>query len=433
MILTRKLIFPALIIFAVLLAGIFAYSYFSLHDTYHEAEEADLVSYTDAFLAEIENQKNVALALASTAAGNPEIQKAFSQRNRQQLASLTLPGFETLKSYNVTQYQYYLPDGQRFLSLNDINDQRTGQTLSVVLLSNSEERAVAGLETENGMLGVRGAVPIYDQGIHIGAVEVGIEFNTASLDSLKEKYGGEWHILLSKDLAVDPSSASAPIPELIPYATTQSKVLPNDSSSYTMALEGSTSITHPSVDGRDYAILTSPLRDFSGRIVGTLDIVYDHTHISDTQNRRLLLTALVTILALVLGSVSLIILTTRTLQPIQTLTSTAAAIAEGNITRPIDSRPGEDEIATLTTAFNRMTTQLRNSITDLEKRVTDRTQDLEKQTKWLRLAAEVVRDATYTRNLEEMLNRSTGLILDRFKFYHTGIFLLDNNNEYAVL
>ena len=438
MVLTRKLILPALIVFAVLLAGIFAYSYINLHNTYHEAEEADLVSYSDAFVAELENQKNVALVLASAAAGNPEIQKAFAERDRQRLISLTLPGFETLESYNVTQYQYYFSDGERFLSLNDINDQNAAQTLSVVQLSNSEQRPVAGLETENGMLGVRGAVPIHYQGNHIGAVEFGIGFNNSLLENLKETYGGEWHILLSEDLLVGtPSQQSsleaAPIPELRMYATTQSKSLFNDTSSYSMALRGDTSITHPSVDGRDYAILTSPLRDFSGKIVGTLDIVYDHTHISDTQNRRLLLAALVSILALVLGSVSLIILTTRTLQPIQTLTNTAAAIAEGNVTRPIDAKPGEDEIATLTAVFNRMTMQLRNSITDLEKRVADRTHDLEKQTKWLRLAAEVVRDAAYARSLDELLNRSAGLILERFKFYHTGIFLLDNNNEYAVL
>ena len=438
MILTRKLILPALIVFAVLLAGIFAYSYINLHNTYHEAEEADLVSYRDAFVAEIENQKNVALTLASTAASNPEIQRAVAERDRERLISLTLPNFEVLKSYNVTQYQYYLPNGERLLSLNDINDQNARQTLSVVLLTNSEQTPVAGLETESGMLGVRGAVPIYYQGDHIGAVEFGIGFNDTLLDDLKKKYGGEWQILISEDLLIDtPSQQSStettPIPELGLYATTQSTPLYNETSSYTRALQGEDSITHPSVDGRDYAILTAPLRDFSGSIVGTLDIVYDHTHVSHTQNRRLLFAGLVSILALVLGSVSLVVLTTRLLRPIQTLTNTAAAIAEGNSTRPIDAKQGEDEIATLTTVFNRMTMQLRNSITDLEKRVADRTHDLEHQTQWLRLAAEVVREAAYARSLDDLLNLSTSLILERFNFYHTGIFLLDNTNEHAVL
>lgn len=438
MILTRKLIFPALIVFAVLLAGIFAYSYLNLHDTYHEAEEADLVSYSDAFVAELENQKNVALALASASASNPEIQEALAEGNRQQLLSLTLPGFEILKSYNITQYQYYLPNGERFLSLNDINDQNVTETLSVVLLANSEQRPVAGLESESGALGVRGAVPIFYQENHIGSVEIGIGFDSALLGILKQKYGGEWHILLLEELLADNPShgtgtAQGPISGLIPYATTQDTSLFNATVSYVKALDGETSITHPSVDGRDYAILTSPLYDFSGRIVGTLDIVYDHTHISAIQNSRMILAALVSVVALLLASLSLLIFTSRTLKPIQTLTSAAAAIANGDMTSIIETNSSNDEIGTLATAFNRMTIQLSNSISNLEKSVADRTQELEKQTTWLRVAAEIVRDATYARNLDELLTRSTGLILGRFKFYHTGIFLLDNNNEHAVL
>jgi GAF domain-containing protein/HAMP domain-containing protein len=437
MIITRKLILPALIVFAVLLAAILVYSYINLHNTFHEAEEGDLVSYSDAFVAELENQKNVALALASAAASNPEIQAALAAKDRQKLVDITLPSFEAVKPYNITQYQYYLPNGERFLSLNDINDQNVGATLSVVSLANSEQRPVAGLEAEHGMLGVRGAVPVFYQGNHIGTVELGIRFNDAVLAILKQKYGGEWHMLISETLLVGaPSQGAAepgPISGLILYATTQDNSLFNAESSYIKALEGETSITHPSVDGRDYAILTSPLHDFSGKIVGTLDIVYDHTHISAIQNNRMLLAGGVSVLALLLASLSLVISTRRTLKPIQSLTSAAAAIADGNLTSIVDTKPSNDEIGTLSTAFNRMTTQLSSLITDLERRVSDRTQDLEKQTTWLRVAAEIVRDATNARNLDELLIRSTGLILERFKFYHTGIFLLDNNNEYAVL
>ena len=171
-------------------------------------------------------------------------------------------------------------------------------------------------------------------------------------------------------------------------------------------------------------VLTSPLSDFSGKTIGVLDIVYNHTtHIPPTQNNRLLFAGLISVLALVLGSLALVIFTSRTLQPIQTLTQAAAGIADGNITGFVATEPGNDEIGTLTTAFQRMTFQLSNSITDLEKRVADRTQDLESQTRWLRVAAEIVRDAASARNLDELLTRSTSLILERFKFYHTGIFL----------
>jgi len=439
MILTRKLVFPALIVFAILLAGIFAYTFVSIHDTYHEAEEADLISYNDAFLAELENQKNVALALASAAAGNPSIQEAFSERDRQRLIALTLPSFELLGAYNITQYQYHLPNGKRFLNLKDLSPREDNDVSpKVVLLANTEQRPVAGLESENGELGIRGVVPIYYQGNHIGSVEFGIRFSDALLNGLKAKYGGEWHVLLLQDqLAGAPPQnvavGESPVPNLILYATTQESSIFNVTSSYIQALNGEETITHPSADGRDYAILTSPIRDFSGNIVGALDIVYDHTHISSAQNRRLIFAGLVSILALVLGSLGLVIFTSRTLRPIQSLTNAAATIADGNVASYMDIRPGNDEIGILTTAFNRMTSQLGNSITDLEKRVVERTQDLESQTQRLRVAAEIVRDAASARNLDGLLTRSAALILERFNLYHTGIYLLDNNKEYVVL
>lgn len=69
----------------------------------------------------------------------------------------------------------------------------------------------------------------------------------------------------------------------------------------------------------------------------------------------------------------------------------------------------------------------------LEERVGQRTQELETQTKRLRIAAEIVKDAASSKNLSELLERAGELIQDRFGFYHTGLFLLDPENEFAVL
>src|SRR3989337_4054582 len=120
MILTRKLIAPTVILFIVLLAGLFAYFFSSLHDVYHEAEEADLASFRDSFSAEVENQKQLALALASEAAGKPAIQEAFAKRDRQRLLELVLPSFELLNESNdhIILYQYHLTDGTLFFNAN---------------------------------------------------------------------------------------------------------------------------------------------------------------------------------------------------------------------------------------------------------------------------------------------------------------------------
>lgn len=51
----------------------------------------------------------------------------------------------------------------------------------------------------------------------------------------------------------------------------------------------------------------------------------------------------------------------------------------------------------------------------------------------LKAAAQVAREAANIRNLEELLDKTVHLISDKFEFYHAGIFLLDEAEQYAVL
>jgi len=69
----------------------------------------------------------------------------------------------------------------------------------------------------------------------------------------------------------------------------------------------------------------------------------------------------------------------------------------------------------------------------LEERVTERTKELELQTQRLRIAGEIVKDAASAKNLSELLERAGQLIQNRFGFYHTGLFIIDPDNEFALL
>ena len=77
--------------------------------------------------------------------------------------------------------------------------------------------------------------------------------------------------------------------------------------------------------------------------------------------------------------------------------------------------------------------QLRLRRIELEQMVSERTAALEKRTSQLQMAAEVARDATTTRNLNELLNRTVNLIHERFGFYHTAIYLIDSSGQIAIL
>lgn len=69
----------------------------------------------------------------------------------------------------------------------------------------------------------------------------------------------------------------------------------------------------------------------------------------------------------------------------------------------------------------------------LEVQVEERTADLARRTVQLETAAKVARDAGVVRDVEQLLAETARLISIRFGFYHTGIFLLDDQREYAVL
>jgi FOG: GAF domain len=79
---------------------------------------------------------------------------------------------------------------------------------------------------------------------------------------------------------------------------------------------------------------------------------------------------------------------------------------------------------------NRELDELRKA---LEQRVAERTADLKKRADQLETVSSVARALTSVQDLNKLLPDITKLVSDRFGFYHVGIFLLDEANEFAAL
>ncbi|MGE5073010.1 MAG: GAF domain-containing protein, partial [Anaerolineae bacterium] len=146
----------------------------------------------------------------------------------------------------------------------------------------------------------------------------------------------------------------------------------------------------------------------------------------------LLVSALVGAFAIVVAAITALSTSSAISEPIRRLAAAARTIAGGDLTTRahIDQR---DEVGKLADSFNAMASQLQGVIGNLEQRVAERTEALEHQSLRLRAAAEVARDAASAPSLDDLLDQAARLIRDRFAFYHTGIFLLDEKREYAVL
>lgn len=435
MILARKLLAPTLILLVILLAGLFGYFYTSLHNASHASEEASMESFSDSFKADLANQERLALSLALQSANSVDVREAMAKRDAQMLASISDAAYTELaaRSHIVT-YQFHLPDGALLYSASSDANVSPFIASPAVMAVNSDHQPVSGLAISGNTLGIVGVAPVFHRGNYIGCIEIAVGLDASLLSQMKEKYGGDWRILLVQGLAS--STVNAPLVEdssFVVFASTQGTEITSTSENYLRVQEGETTIIHPTVDGNSYAVLSSPLYDFSGNLLGALDIVYNHTHLTNQQNSRIAIAGLVTLGVLLIGAFILVASTRRTLSPIQALTRVAAEITEGHSASFVNVESEGDEIGVLIRAFNRMTTQLRGSISNLEQRIADRTLELEQQATRLRAATEISQFSAAERDLNKTLERAGHLLMSRLECSFVGIYLLEKDGAHAIL
>jgi signal transduction histidine kinase len=133
------------------------------------------------------------------------------------------------------------------------------------------------------------------------------------------------------------------------------------------------------------------------------------------------------------------VVTRQMTRPIVRLTEAALLLAEGDLTQrvPTDRR---DELGILARVFNQMAADLGELYAGLEKKVAERTSELEEAKAqiqyhaWqLSISAEVGRITTSILDLDTLLDRAAHLIRDAFRLDHAAIYLLDRSGEVAIL
>ncbi|MCK6538949.1 MAG: GAF domain-containing protein [Anaerolineales bacterium] len=84
-------------------------------------------------------------------------------------------------------------------------------------------------------------------------------------------------------------------------------------------------------------------------------------------------------------------------------------------------------------AQERANSELKNLQLVLEQRVTERTAQLSNRANQLEAISSVARSTAALQNFDELLPAITRLVSEKFGYYHVGIFLLDEEREFAVL
>ncbi|MBM4307309.1 MAG: cell wall metabolism sensor histidine kinase WalK [Deltaproteobacteria bacterium] len=160
-----------------------------------------------------------------------------------------------------------------------------------------------------------------------------------------------------------------------------------------------------SKDARNAYLITHPIQSREGQILGTL-----HLGLSFNQVEQQIVDLKTDILIVTLGIAGIgflltLIFTRILLKPIQTLAEATEKVTEGNLSQVVEIR-SRDEIGDLARAFNQMTLQLKDSRDGLEKKVEERTRQLEEN------IAELNKARTVTLKMLENL-QSAKLELER--------------------
>ena len=143
--------------------------------------------------------------------------------------------------------------------------------------------------------------------------------------------------------------------------------------------------------------------------------------------------------AIAVASLLAVIMTQYLTRPIARLTQIAERVSSGDLQARAEAE-SPDEIGALANSFNRMTNQISEILLNLEKRVAERTTDLEiarrqsdKRANQLLAIGEISKFVNSEQKVDTLLSLVTRLVSERFGFYHTGIFLLDDTKQYAIL
>src|SRR5215216_3921756 len=185
--------------------------------------------------------------------------------------------------------------------------------------------------------------------------------------------------------------------------------------------------------------MSDPVQEAISRLGWSVIVHQDRSEAFEPTKNQTKTITLIALIVSVLAGVLGYFVAQWIVAPVVQLTAITGLIARGDLTQ----RSGittHDEIGTLAGAINTMTAQLQDTLGGSERRVAERTADLEmarllseRRAEELQSISEISRLISSEQKLDVLLTLITQLVSERFDFYHVGIFFVDGTGQYAVL
>ena len=385
-----KLVIPFLFLAAAGATALFVVSYRFQSSLIHVNEAKRLENQYQYFLNKIELKKDMVMSAAWQVAKDPVVVAAFADKNRARLIELLHPAYVKLRErYGITIFHFHLSPATSFLRLHapDQYGEEMEQYRGTIVRAMNTGTGVGGLE--RGVFGyaIRSVVPIDYQGQRIGTVELGMSFEEPFLDEFKNNFGSDIVLYIEEERGQETPKVFA--------STTHEGLLPQDLLRKCFSTGNTVSYTG-SLQGRDMAVIGGPIRDFSSRIVGVVEISVDRTPTLALLKKYGGIAAAVGLAGLILSVSFVWLVSVVFTRRIQHVVDAANDIAAGHRDKRIEVK-GSDELGVMADAINKMLGSLEESrrkinnyAENLESMVDERTRALRESEQTYRTLVEHV-------------------------------------------
>lgn len=380
-----KLLIPFLFLACMGATALFVVSYHFQASLIHVNEEKRLRNQYHFFLHEVGFKTEKAMSLATVVAKNPDVAKAFAERNRKQLTTLLYPAFQNLyENFGVRQFHFHVPPATSFLRLHALEQYGEDMEAYRHTINRARETGtgVGGLERGVFGFGIRSVVPVLYRGRQVGTVEIGLSFDEPLLEEFSAGCGS--------DIALYVPAKSGDEEYGLFASTLKQALLPREL--FAQSLETGELVFHSTrFGGRDLAAIAGPVRDFSQEIVAVVEIIADRSPTIALLKRYGTIATVIGLTGLALSISFVWLISIIFTRRIEQVVAAADDIAAGHRDARISVKSA-DELGIMARAINEMLASLEQS----RRQIKD-----------------------YAENLEGMVEQRTRLLKESEKTYRT--------------
>ncbi|WP_165498210.1 methyl-accepting chemotaxis protein [Siculibacillus lacustris] len=309
------------------------------------AIEGALTQRYEAVVATIGERGARALAASSIVANDPRVAKAFVTKDRAGLIEAMKGVFANARErLRLSTMSFQNLDGTNFARVHlpaNFGDDVTARRLMVRDVIDSGQPRV-GIEPGLDNLSIFASVPVLADGKLVGIADVGSAFDANSLADLKQ--------IIHVDLAVHVVTPG----KLQTIASTFPEKSLLDIGTHTGAMTQVSQLVMTELAGRPVAVAAGPLKNYSGKVIGTIEIAMDATTFVEAHNTAVRTLLIVLLGVAILGVVTALALAKHLGTPIRALDVSMDELAAGRYDGAIASLERRDEIGEMARSLEKL-------------------------------------------------------------------------------